>query len=98
MLRDPDPARVAPVGVVVHFPGVHYDAHPQLPLRLAVPRQAGVVRGEELLENRDRAVQQHRLGHPVDRADEREDAVPPVDEPVVVTLADARPPLGSRSA
>ena len=88
--RDIQRLAEAAVGVVVHFPGVHYDAHPQLPLRLAVPRQAGVVLGEELVENGDRAVQQDRLGHLVDRADECQDAVSPVDEPVVVAFVDAR--------
>jgi hypothetical protein len=89
--RDVQCLAEAPVRVVVHFPGVHHDAHPQLPLRLAVPRQAGVVLGEELVENRDRAVQQNRLGHLVDRADQRQEAVSPVNEPVVMALVDARP-------
>jgi hypothetical protein len=89
--RDVQRLAVAPVGVVVHFPGVHYDADPQLPLRLAVARQAVVVLTEKLVESRDRAVQQECLGHLVDRTDKRQDAVSPVNEPVVVALADARP-------
>jgi hypothetical protein len=89
--RDIQRLAEAPVGVVVHFPGMHYDAHPQLPLRLAVARQARVVLAEELAEGGNRAIEQDRLRHLVDRMNEREDAVSPVNEPVVVALVDARP-------
>ncbi len=80
----------APVGVVVDFSGVDDDPDPQLPLRLAVARQAGVVLGQEPAEQRDDAVQQEGLGGLVDRVDERQDAVAAVDEPVAVPLVDAR--------
>jgi hypothetical protein len=74
----------------VDFSRVQDDTDPQLPFWLAVTRKAGVVFGEEPVEEGDRAVQQERLGHLVHRMNEGQDAITAVDEPVVPTLADAR--------
>jgi hypothetical protein len=74
----------------VDFSRVHHDTHPQLPLPSAGLRQAGVVVGEEPAEHGHHAVQQQRFGRLVDRMNERQDAVTPVDERVVVAAVDAR--------
>ena len=69
-------------------PRVHDDPDPQLPLRLAVPRQAGVVLGEEPAKQGDGPVQQVAPSVPLHRLNQRQDAVAPVDERVAETLAD----------
>ena len=78
----------ASVGVVVDFSRVHDDPDPQLPLGWLCGK-AGVVLGEEPAEQGDDAVQQERLGRLVNRVDEGQDAVTPVDEPVAMALVDA---------
>ena len=79
----------APVGVVGDLPRVHDDADPQHPLGPAGPREAGVVVGQQPGQGGDGLVQQDRLGRPVHRADEGQDAVAPVDEAVPVAPLDA---------
>ena len=59
-----------PIGVVPDISCVGDDADPQLPLRSAGVREAGVVVGQEIAEGRDGAVQKERLGSLVYRADE----------------------------
>src|SRR6266567_5315782 len=79
----------ASVGVIVNLAGVHDDADPQLPFRMAETRKAGVVVGEEPAEDRDGAVQQECLGRLVNRVNKGQDAVTPVDELVAMARADA---------
>jgi hypothetical protein len=86
--RDVQGFSEAPVAVVVHLTGVHDGADPQLPLEPASAGETGVVVGQQLAQGRDSGFQQGRGGGLVDRADEREDAVAAVGEPVSVVTAD----------
>jgi len=80
----------ASVGVVVDFSRMHDDADPELPMQAVGARKAGVVVGQELTERGYGTVQQDRLGGLVDGADESEEAITAVGEPVTVAPVDAR--------
>jgi hypothetical protein len=75
------------VVVVVDVPGMQDDADPELAVRAARMRKAGVVAGQELAESRDDEVDEERL---VGWVDQRQQPIAAVGEPVAAARADSR--------
>jgi hypothetical protein len=83
------------VDVVVYVPVVQDDANPELAVSADRMRQAGVVAGQELAEDRDDEVDEGRF---VAKVDQGEQVIAAVGEPVAwraVTPAETCPGAGS---